>query len=378
MLLVLSFAGGIFIHAALTDDEQQRQEFETYYRIYSLSMPDQLVFAGEAVPLHDFDVQERYDRELLTNVYWQSQTVMMVKRANRFFPVIEKILQKNNIPDDMKYLVLAESGLQNVVSPAGAAGFWQMLDKTGRHYGLEVSEEVDERYHVEKATQAACNYMKEAYGEFGNWALVAASYNMGIDGVKRQLESQGVKNYYDLLLNTETSRYVFRTLAIKQIVESPEKYGFRIPVKHRYTQVPTVKVKVTKTIPDLAKFALDNGCNYKTLKLLNPWLRKSALTVAEGKSFYVSLPKDKVVHSDIAPKIVNDTIDQTNTHFEKITGTEDEVSVFEHKMQKGETVQKLAQRYGVKASEIRRMNNLAAGEEPKIGTMVRIHKTLEE
>ncbi len=308
----------LFIRADRTYDDKMASEFEQYYRIYSLSIPDKLVFAGEGVPLGNFDVKERYDRELLTNVYWQSQTILLLKRANRFFPTIERILKKNGIPDDFKYLAVAESGLQNVSSPAGAVGYWQFLDKTGKMYGLEVNEEVDERYHLEKSTEAACKYFKEAYSAFGNWALVAASYNMGIEGVKKQLQQQRVNSYYDLYLNTETSRYVFRTLAFKQIMENPALFGFKLNRKHLYDEVATIKVKVSQTIPDLTLLATQNGANYKLLKLMNPWLRKPNLTVAAGKTYYIALPKDNVKQTDLMKELLNDTIPFEKTHFDSI------------------------------------------------------------
>jgi membrane-bound lytic murein transglycosylase D len=314
LLLLMAFMGGVFIHASLTEEDKQQKEFETYYKIYSLAAPHKLVFAGEVVPLNDFDIQERYDREILTNVYWQSQTLLMIKRAYKYFPLVEQILAQQGIPDDMKYLALAESGLQNVVSPAGAAGYWQMLDGTAKNFGLEINTEVDERYHIEKSTQAACRYFKEAYAVFNSWALVAASYNMGIDGLRKQLQQQGVNNYYDLLLNTETSRYVFRTLAIKEIMERPSNYGFNVINAHKYQQIPTVKVKVTRSITDLTKYSLDNGCNYKLLKVLNPWLKSKSLTVPAGKIYYIELPKYKIVATDLADKLINDTIEVNNTH----------------------------------------------------------------
>ncbi|MEI6506856.1 MAG: transglycosylase SLT domain-containing protein [Bacteroidota bacterium] len=371
--LLLAGIAGFFIRATLTEDDKQQKEFENYYRIYALSIPDNLSFAGEKVPLSDFDVKERYDRELLTNVYWQSQTLLMLKRTNRFFPTIEIILAENKIPEDYKYLALAESGLQNVVSPAGAAGFWQMLDKTAKNYGLEITDEVDERYHLEKSTEAACKYFKEAYGVFNDWALVAASYNMGIDGVKRQLQSQGVNNYYDLYLNTETSRYVLRAIALKEVMGHPTKFGFNFNRKQLYDFIPTIKVKVTSTIPDLAKYALDNGANYKLLKLLNPWLRKPTLTITDGKVYYISLPKDKLVQTDMIAKVSNDTINISDTHF-----IGPDVNVFEHKIEKGETLQSIARKYNVSLNELKKWNNISNTENVKIGSSIRIRKNMEE
>ncbi len=311
--LVLAM-GLVFLQATLTDDDKQQKEFETYYKIYSVAIPDRLVFAGEPVPFSDFDIQERFDREILTNVYWQSQTLLMIKRAHKFFPTIEPILAKNGIPDDMKYIVLAESGLQNLVSPAGAAGYWQMLDGTAKNYGLEITPEVDERYHLEKSTEAACKYFKEAYAVFNSWALVAASYNMGIDGVRKQLQQQGVANYYDLFLNTETSRYVFRSLALKAIMEHPQKHGFHVLESHTYKPIKTIKVRVNQSIPDLAKYSLANGCTYKVLKLTNPWLRNKSLTIAPGKTYFIELPQYKLTSMPWFNSVSNDTIDLVQTN----------------------------------------------------------------
>lgn len=311
---LIACIGVLFIQATLTDEDKQQKEFETYYKVYSVAIPERFVFAGEQVPFSDFDVQERYDREILTNVYWQSQTLLMLKRAHKFFPTIEPILAKNGIPDDMKYLVLAESGLQNLVSPAGAAGYWQMLDATAKNYGLEISTEVDERYHIEKSTEAACKYFKEAYAVFNSWALVAASYNMGIEGVRKQLQQQGVSNYYDLFLNTETSRYVFRSIAIKAIVENPKSFGFNLLPAHAYKPIKTVKVKVNQPIADLTKYSLNNNCNYKLLKLLNPWLRNKSLNVQPGKVYHIELPKDKAATNAWYSQLVNDTIEFNQTN----------------------------------------------------------------
>lgn len=297
----------LFVFSTLTDEDKQQKEFETFYKIYSLASPKQLHFAGEAVPLNDDDIQERYDRELLTNVYWQSQTVLMIKRGHKFFPIIERILAEQGIPEDFKYLALAESGLQNVVSPAGASGYWQMLESTAKIYGLEINADVDERYHLIKSTEAACRYFKEAYGIFNSWALVAASYNMGIDGVRKQLQQQGVNSYYDLWLNTETSRYVFRILAIKEIASRPKVFGFNIAEQHQYKLPSIVVVKINANVPDLVKFSLELNCNYKTLKLLNPWLRSKQLAVS-NKPYYVELTKDKLLNSSFKSSVVNDTL----------------------------------------------------------------------
>lgn len=306
LLLLCVGVCGLFINATLTDEDKLQKEFESYYRIYSLALPNTLELAGEKVPLHDPDVQERLDRELLTNVYWQSQTIMMVKRAQKYFPLVEQIIAQNGIPDDMKFVVLAESGLQNLISPAGATGYWQMLDGTAKNFGLEISNEVDERYHLIKSTQAACAYFKLAYAEFKSWPLVAASYNMGIDGLKKQLQAQQVNNYFDLWLNTETSRYVFRILALKEIVNHPKRFGFHL--NHKYQQPDMIQVKVTQPVTDFVTFANQYGCTFKVLKLYNPWLRGKTLTPSANKTYYIELPKDLVRKSIASGLIQNDTI----------------------------------------------------------------------
>ncbi len=290
LLMILLSSSGFIINGALRDDDKQQQLIEQNYKVYSWPIPEYVLFAGNKISLKSYDVKERFDRELLTNVYWQSQTILMLKRANRFFPVIEKVLKNEGLPNDLKYIALIESGLLNVVSPAGAAGFWQFMDKTGKQYGLTINDEVDERYHLERATVAACKYFKEAYRQFNDWSLVAASYNMGIEGLKRQLQNQYVQGYNELYLNTETSRYVFRLLAIKEIAERPENYGFFLAKTHNYDPIPTREVKVTNSILDLAKWAIDEGTNYKNVKLLNPWIRKGNLTIKEGDILTIALP----------------------------------------------------------------------------------------
>jgi hypothetical protein len=266
--------------------------FNTNYKVFSLNTPTEISFAEERVPLEILDVRERLDRELLVNTYWQSQSLLFHKRANRWFPVIEPILEKNGVPDDFKYLAVIESGLTNAVSPAGATGFWQLLKETGREYGLEINNEVDERYSVEKSTEAACKYLKAAYKQYGSWSMAAASYNMGIGGLQKQKSKQKVGNYYDLLLNEETSRYLFRILAAKEILSKPGIYGFHFRPKDLYPQYRTNELVIAHDIQDLAQFALDKGTNYKVLKILNPWLRDSFLTNADKKIYIVQLPAD--------------------------------------------------------------------------------------
>lgn len=258
---------------------------------HSVPLPTGIDFAGETVPTSDNDVNERLDREMVTNINYHSNTTLVIKRANKVFPIIEPILKANGIPDDFKYLAVIESSLVNAVSPAGARGVWQFMPATAKEYGMDVSGDVDERYHLEKSTEAACKYLNDAYKRFGNWTLVAASYNGGMAGINRVLEAQQVSSYYDALFYEETSRYVFRILALKEIMKNSQKYGFDIPQNELYVNIPTKKIYVDATIPDLAVFAIEQGTNYKTLKVLNQWLRDKKLTVTDGKTYLIEVPE---------------------------------------------------------------------------------------
>ena len=257
----------------------------------SPNIPDALELAGEIVPIHGFGVRESLDKELIINTYRHSSTIMYLKKSSRWFPVIEEILKEEGVPNDFKYLAVIESGLSQVVSPAGASGFWQFMKKTAPEYGLEVSASVDERYDVEKSTRAACQYLKESYTRFGSWSLAAASYNMGQYGLEKRLEEQSVDNYWDLHLNSETGRYVYRMLAIKEVMSLPVKYGFYISSENLYLPHEVRELEVSANISNLNDFALENGSNLKELKALNPWLRKGYLTVQPGKTYVISLPK---------------------------------------------------------------------------------------
>lgn len=257
-----------------------------------VELPTSMVFAGETISLTNFDVRESLDRELLVNSYFQSQTILYLKKSKRYFHLIEPILKKNNIPDDFKYLSLAESGFQEkVTSPAGAVGLWQLMKKAALENGLEVGNEVDERYHAEKSTEAACRYLNHAYHLYGNWVNVAASYNAGISGINRQTELQDSKNYFDLQLNDETARYVFRILALKLIMENPEKYGFKVTEEDKYPVLSCKVVVVSGSVTNLANYAHNQGVNYKILKYFNPWLRQSYLKNPSRKSYSIKIPE---------------------------------------------------------------------------------------
>jgi membrane-bound lytic murein transglycosylase D len=256
----------------------------------SFQVPATMSFAGEEVPLSVPDVHERLDKELQINCYLHSNTIFLMKRANRWLPQMQKILEEHGIPEDFKYLPLIESNLLNVTSYKDAVGYWQILKTSGRELGLEITNEVDERYDPLKATEAACKYLKRSYKKFGSWTMVAASYNRGMGGVERALENQKESSYYNLYLNDETSRYVFRILAIKEIAENPLRYGFRIDPSHLYQQEPLKYIEVEETIKDLVAFAKAQGINYKLLKRHNPWLREERLTVRKGKKYRIAIP----------------------------------------------------------------------------------------
>jgi len=263
------------------------------YHVPALKTPYHINFAGEPVPIEEPDVRERLDRELLVNNYWQSNMILMIKRGYKFFPRIEKILLEYQIPEDFKYLALIESGLLNVTSPAGARGYWQLMKATAREYGLEVNSNVDERLHLELSTTVACKYLLKAKERFGNWTLAAASYNRGMYGIARQLKKQDVDDYYSLWLTTETSRYVFRILAVKEIFENFDaKYGFQIDEEDHY-HMPTFKrVALDTAITDLVSFAKNMGLNYKELKIHNPWLLQDHLKNTSRKDYEILIPKN--------------------------------------------------------------------------------------
>ncbi len=297
LLAAFVFVTAIFISLCFTTsdqkhDEQYIEQFSLHNRAYAVPLPEEVSFAGESAPMDLYYVREGLDRELLVNTYWHSNTILMLKRAARYFPAIEPVLKANGVPDDFKYVALIESGLMNVVSPSNAAGFWQFLDKTGRQYGLEVTEQVDERYNHKKSTEAACRYLKDAYRQLNNWTLAAASYNAGQGRITREVSRQSADNFYDLYLNQETSRYIFRILALKLIYEDPTAYGFYLREKDLYPPIKTISVSVDTSIADLINFAARQKVNYRILKEFNPWLRTDQLKVAAGRSYIIDLPED--------------------------------------------------------------------------------------
>ena len=259
-------------------------------KVFALKSPNNLDFCGEKVPINFSDIQERLDRELLVNTYWQSNMMLLIKRANKWFPKIEAILNEEGVPDDFKYLAVIESGLENARSPRGAKGFWQLMPSTAKQFGLEVNSNVDERYHIEKSTRVACKYLKKAKSKFGSWTLAAASFNRGIYGIEKELIRQKVKNYYDLLLNNETSRYVFRILAVKDILSNPTSYGYVFEKSDLYNSTPVKIIHWDLPIENIAYFAKEQGINYKLLKIFNPWLIQNHLNNKSRKKYEIQIP----------------------------------------------------------------------------------------
>lgn len=292
ILASLAIAGEAFIFAAPKEDSDdlQRKAIMHDYRVYAPVVPDSMTFAGERVPLETYYVREALDNELIINMYRQSATLQYFKRANRYFPVIEPILKKNGIPEDLKYLCVIESGLTNATSPAKAQGFWQFIQSTGTRYGLMVNDEIDMRNDLTASTEAACKYLKSLYNRFHSWSAAAAAYNCGENGLARRMESQDIQSYYDIRLNSETGRYVYRILAMKLIMQHPQQYGYFVRHCDLYPPIPTRVASLSGQNVDLYQFAKNNNTTYKMLRELNPWLQTDNLKNKAGKTYAVRLP----------------------------------------------------------------------------------------
>ena len=295
-LLVLVITLKVFVFSDKMQEDKKSDEAyfnasQRFYKIFAVRIPEKLDFAGEAVPLDKFYVREGLDRELMVNTFWHSNTFLMFKRSQRCFPTIDSVLKANQVPADFKYLAMIESGLENIVSPAGASGIWQFMKGTGTENGLTINTEIDERYNLIKSSVAACKYLKAAKAKYNSWTLAAASYNMGVDGISEVMAKQKANNYYDLYLNKETQRYVYRILAMKLIYQSPVLYGLYLRNLDLYPEIPTYNVAVDSAVADWAAFAIKNKSNYRILKELNPWILKYSLTNKENKTYLVRFPK---------------------------------------------------------------------------------------
>ncbi len=290
-LLVVGFVINQGFESA-NEDIKGNPDADTIHYNAPFRLPDNVSFAGEKMPLENFDTRESLEREILISAYRHSSTIMIIKRANRYLPVIENILRKNNVPDDFKYLAAAESEYSNMVSPVGATGFWQIMAETGKEEGMEINNVVDERYDIEKSTQFACEYFLKSYEKYGNWTLAAASYNGGRSALDEQIRIQKENNYYDLLLSEETARYIFRAVAYKLVITDPGSYGFNLEKSDLYPQLDYYEVKVDTAVSDFSSFAKKFGTNYKMLKFLNPWLRKPFLTPKPNKQYNIKIPSE--------------------------------------------------------------------------------------
>lgn len=280
-------------------ENEQAQKTETIREIIRSegnfmipTLPDQMTLCGDTIDLTDLDIRERLDYEVTANAYYHSSTLLYLKRAHRYFPMIESLLKENGIPDDLKYLAVIESGLSQATSPSGAKGFWQFMEGTAKEYDLEVNRFVDERLDIKKSTVAACLYLKDALKDFGDWPTTIASYNRGRGGMNKDLEWQYQDSYFDVELNRETGRYVYRLLALKLIMEHPENYGFDLKLVELYNPIETQTVKITDGIEDIAKWSVEKGLNYKIIKRLNPWILKNKLPAKE--TFVIEIPGDNV------------------------------------------------------------------------------------
>ncbi|MBQ6683862.1 MAG: lytic transglycosylase domain-containing protein [Bacteroidales bacterium] len=304
VLSVLAIVGEILICASSREDSEEvlQRAISNNYRIYSPILPDTMSFAGEKVPLSTYYVHEGLDLEVITNMYRHSSTMLYFKRANRYFPIIEPILKKNGIPSDFKYLCVIESGLTNATSPAKAQGFWQFIPSTGANYGLTVNDEIDMRNNLTASTEAACKYIRSLYNKFHSWTAAAAAYNCGENGLARRISKQSTDNYYDLWLNSETSRYVYRILAMKLIMQNPQKYGFHLRQCDLYPPIPTRAATISGQNVDLYEFARSNGTSYKMLRMLNPWIQTDVLKNKSNQKYMVQLPvKNGTESKTIAP-----------------------------------------------------------------------------
>ncbi|MCQ2973858.1 MAG: lytic transglycosylase domain-containing protein [Bacteroidales bacterium] len=283
----------LFVHSNKEDgDSLYVAEMKSKYSNYCPVLPEEIDFCGERVPIENFDVRESLEKEIIKVMYWHSETYLYIKRANRYFPAMRKILKENNIPEDFLFLCVVESGMDNVVSPAKAVGFWQILEATAKDAGLEVNDEVDERYDFEKSTLAACKYLRQAYNKFHSWTSAAAAYNCGQGGLNKLINQQGENNYYNLKLYTETGRYVYRILAFKLILSNPDDYGFCYRQKDLYEPIETETVEVDSAITNLYDFGKKFSGNYKVFKILNPWLRDTKLTNKDKKTYKIKVLAD--------------------------------------------------------------------------------------
>lgn len=374
-MLLAMVAGLVFkvtTSSRYTDESEYLEQFWKNYQIYAVPFPEDMYFAGEKVPMFDFEVRERIDREILVNTYFQSASILHFKKAARWFPVFEEILKTHGIPDDFKYVAVIESGLSNVVSPAGAVGYWQLMKNTAIELGLRVDDEVDERYDPVKSTYAACKYILKAQKEFGSWTLAAASYNMGMSGLRKQVNQQGLEDYHGLYLNTETSRYIPRLLAVKEIMENPKKYGYHFRDGHLYRSLKTNKVVLDSAQADLVAFAKRHDITYKHLKVFNPWIRKTYLPAPKaGQPWVIDIPDPSVFDEHKELKRQYRMVLPEVEAIEQKAFEPDYLEVV-HQVEKGQSLRDIANMFNVRVVDLVIWNELESTNVIK-GQSIKVH-----
>ncbi len=289
-VFTILFSSAIFAQRTIASEPMGSSDFRPL-NISTPDVPKNFTLFGERIPVEDWEVRERFDRELLTNTYMQGSTSYIIKLAGRYMNIIEQKLKENGVPDDFKYLCVAESALRNQKSRVGAAGFWQFMPATAPSYGLYIDGEVDERFNPYKSTDAACKYLKQAYAKFGNWTAAAASYNCGMGGYNGRANAQGTFNFYDLELPEETMRYILRIAALKYIMDNQKAFGYNLTGDDIYKPIPTRTVNISSGLGDLSNYARSQGTNLKIIKELNPWLREKTFSNSKGRSYELLLPK---------------------------------------------------------------------------------------
>jgi len=379
-VLVLLFSS-LILYQDVRDTNASADYYNSNSKLFGLNIPKNLNFAGERVPQTDYSIRENLEREFHTNSYWKKNSFLLFQRASRWFPIIEPILKRNGLPDDFKFIAVIESHLTNAVSPRGATGFWQLIESTSINYGLEVNEDVDERYHVEKSTVVACRFMLDAYKKFGNWTLAAASYNLGMGGVETKMAQQNTNSYYDLDLNKETGSYIYRLLAIKTILQNPKQFGFIVGKHSLYTNIPSVKLQVDTTINDLEAFAVKQGYSYKVLKIFNPWLRTDHLLNKYKNTYTIVFPKKEYMNRNfddfetdlLKNEFKNDSLAILLTDTNLLSAKNLEIKLI-HKVAKDETINSIAEFYEVSVQELCKWNSITEKTELTVGSEIIIIK----
>ena len=340
------------------------------FSVFGLNIPRDLSFCDEKIPTNDYALKDNLEKEFFKNKQWKNNAGYLFSKAQKWFPYIEPILKKEGVPDDFKYVAVIESHLSNAVSPAGAAGFWQLVPSTARHYGLIVNDNVDERLEVEKSTHAACKLIKYAYSIFKNWTLTAAAYNLGVGGIQNALAKQKTNSYYDLLLNRETGSFIYRILAYKTLFSNPENLGLKKKALKYYNKIPVKIVKVDSSITNLGHFAKAVQSNIALIKLFNPWLLSDHLSNPDHHEFEIKIPKQSNAdyssyYSDLIKSEIADSNAVQIAVTDSLSGHEE--NVINHLVVESETLKDIAEFYDINETELKAWNNLTDSVKIKPG-----------